>query len=102
YVPRPEYLEYLAPSNDEVPVEDQPYVVADSPITLSSGYVADSDPEEDSEDGPIDYPANGGDSDDDDSSDNDEGVRLQRRRSIWLWPTLLLHPLLTMSPLMRR
>ncbi|GKG08358.1 hypothetical protein Tco_0334190, partial [Tanacetum coccineum] len=39
---------------------------------LSSGYVADSDPEEDSKDGPVDYPADGGDNDDDDSFNNDE------------------------------
>ncbi|GJR02738.1 hypothetical protein Tco_0525722 [Tanacetum coccineum] len=67
-----EHPKYLAPSDEEVPVEDQSYVVADSPIALSSGYVADSDPEEDSEDGPIDYPAHGGDGDDDDSSDDGE------------------------------
>ncbi|GJY33391.1 reverse transcriptase domain-containing protein [Tanacetum coccineum] len=72
YVPGPEYPEYLAPSDEEVPVEDQPYVIADSPIALSSGFVADSDPEEDSKDGPVDYPADGGDGNDDDSSDNDE------------------------------
>ncbi|GJZ76463.1 hypothetical protein Tco_0641135 [Tanacetum coccineum] len=76
YVPRPEYPEYLDPYDEEVPVEDQPYVVADSPIALSPGYVADSNPEkdleEDSEDGPLDYPADGGDSDDDYSSDDDE------------------------------
>ncbi|GJU08934.1 putative reverse transcriptase domain-containing protein [Tanacetum coccineum] len=58
YVPRPEYLEYLAPSD------------------LSPGYVANSnleeDLEEDSEDGPVDYPADGGNGNDDDSSDNDE------------------------------
>ncbi|GJS35747.1 hypothetical protein Tco_0534129 [Tanacetum coccineum] len=72
YVPGLEYPEYLAPSDEEVPVEDQPYAVADSPIALSPGYVADSDPEEDSEDGPVDYPADGGDGDDDDSSDDDE------------------------------
>ncbi|GKE92685.1 hypothetical protein Tco_1573780, partial [Tanacetum coccineum] len=71
YVPGPEYPEYLAPSNEEVSVEDQPYAVADSPIALSPGYVADSDPEEDSKDGPVDYPANGGEDDDDDSSDDD-------------------------------
>ncbi|GJR06818.1 hypothetical protein Tco_0529802 [Tanacetum coccineum] len=35
-------------------------------------YVADSDPEEDSEDGPVDYPAYGGDDDDDDDSSNDD------------------------------
>ncbi|GKA11020.1 hypothetical protein Tco_0690453 [Tanacetum coccineum] len=72
YVPGPEYPEYLAPSDEEVPVEDQPYVVADSPMALSPGYVTDSDPEEDSEDGPLDYPADGGDGDDDDSSNDDD------------------------------
>nr|GEX95275.1 hypothetical protein [Tanacetum cinerariifolium] len=40
YVSGPEYPEYLAPSDKEVPVEDQPYATADSPITLSSGYIA--------------------------------------------------------------
>ncbi|GKF89482.1 hypothetical protein Tco_0263445, partial [Tanacetum coccineum] len=68
----PEYPEYLAPSDEEVPIENQPYAVADSPIALSPGYIADSDPEEDSEDGPVDYPADGGDGDDDESSNNDE------------------------------
>ncbi|GKD97353.1 hypothetical protein Tco_1381250 [Tanacetum coccineum] len=72
YVPGLKYPEYLAPSDEEVPVEDQPYVIADSPIALSPGYVADSDPEEDSKDGPVDYPADRGNGDDDDSSDNDE------------------------------
>ncbi|GJX33158.1 UBN2_2 domain-containing protein [Tanacetum coccineum] len=76
YVPRPEYPEYLAPSDEEVLAEDQPYVVAYSPIALSLGYVVDSDleedPEEDSENGSLDYPADGGDDDDDDSSDDDE------------------------------
>ncbi|GJR00174.1 hypothetical protein Tco_0523158 [Tanacetum coccineum] len=61
------------PGPEEVPVEDQPYVIANSPIALSPGYVADLDPEEDSEDGPVDYLAEGGDGDDDDSSNNDEG-----------------------------
>ncbi|GJW45836.1 hypothetical protein Tco_0077482, partial [Tanacetum coccineum] len=53
----------------------QPYV-DDAPIALSSGYVADSDPEEDpkedSEDSPVDYPADGGDDDGDDDSSNDD------------------------------
>ncbi|GKG24550.1 hypothetical protein Tco_0395178, partial [Tanacetum coccineum] len=44
YVPGPEYPEFLA-----VPMEDQPYAVADSPIASSLGYVADSDPEENPE-----------------------------------------------------
>ncbi|GJZ43790.1 hypothetical protein Tco_0591045 [Tanacetum coccineum] len=46
----------MAPSNEEVLVEDQPYGVADSPIALSPSYVANSDPEEDH----ADYPADGG------------------------------------------
>ncbi|GKE18416.1 reverse transcriptase domain-containing protein [Tanacetum coccineum] len=57
-------------------MEDQPYDVTDSPIALSPGYIADSDPkedlEEDSKDGPVDYPADGGDGDNDESSDDDE------------------------------
>nr|GEX12176.1 hypothetical protein [Tanacetum cinerariifolium] len=55
YMPRPKYPEYLAPSDEEVPVKDQPYATADSPITLSLGYIADPnlevDLEDESEDG---------------------------------------------------
>nr|GEX11320.1 reverse transcriptase domain-containing protein [Tanacetum cinerariifolium] len=55
YVPELEYPEYLASSDEDVPVEDQPYAVVNSPIVLSLGYVAESDleedPEEDSKDG---------------------------------------------------
>ncbi|GJR53377.1 hypothetical protein Tco_1403898 [Tanacetum coccineum] len=61
-----------APSDEEVPMEDKPYAVADLPIALSPGYVADSDPEEEYKDGLVDYPANGGDGDDDDSFEDDE------------------------------
>ncbi|GJX46829.1 reverse transcriptase domain-containing protein [Tanacetum coccineum] len=90
YVPGLEYPEYLAPSDEEVPVEDQPYVVVDSPIALSLGYVADSDPEEDpgedSEDGPVDYPADGGDGDDDDSSDNDKEEEASKEEEQYLAP----------------
>ncbi|GJR41987.1 hypothetical protein Tco_1310090 [Tanacetum coccineum] len=64
YIPRPEYPEYLAPSDKEVPIKDQPYAVADSDLK--------EDPEEDSEDGPVDYPTDGGDGDDDDSFNDDE------------------------------
>ncbi|GKF63138.1 hypothetical protein Tco_0186586, partial [Tanacetum coccineum] len=41
---RPEYPEYLAPSDDEISVEDQPLPADALPTALSSGYVADSDP----------------------------------------------------------
>ncbi|GJU63142.1 hypothetical protein Tco_1244977 [Tanacetum coccineum] len=45
YVPEPEYPEYLVPSDDEAPMEDQPLPADASPIALSPGYVADSDSE---------------------------------------------------------
>ncbi|GJX68765.1 putative reverse transcriptase domain-containing protein [Tanacetum coccineum] len=74
YVPEPEYPEYLAPSNAEAPLEDQPLPIGASPTALSRGYVADSDPEEDPEEDlkedHADYPADGGD-DDGEPSDDD-------------------------------
>ncbi|GJZ57592.1 hypothetical protein Tco_0613086 [Tanacetum coccineum] len=85
YVPGTEYPEYVAPSDDEIPVEDQPLPADASPIALSPGYVADSDPfEEDPKDDPkedpADYPSNGGDDDEeeersskDDDDDKEEG-----------------------------
>ncbi|GKG28737.1 hypothetical protein Tco_0416102, partial [Tanacetum coccineum] len=63
YMSGPEYLEYLAPSDEEVPVDDQPYV-----------------------DAPVDYPADGGDSDDDDSSNNDEEEALEEEEDEYLAP----------------
>ncbi|GJR40349.1 hypothetical protein Tco_1216033 [Tanacetum coccineum] len=87
YVRGPEYLEYLAPADDEIVVEDQPYVDYASPVALSSGYVADSDLEEDSKDGPVDYPADGGDDDDDDddsSNDDDEEETLEEEEHLAL------------------
>ncbi|GJR08845.1 hypothetical protein Tco_0791497 [Tanacetum coccineum] len=74
YIPEPDYPEYLVPSEDEAPMEDQPLLADASPATLSPGYVPDSDPEEDSEEEHADYPADGGDGDDepfDDDSDDD-------------------------------
>ncbi|GJZ06583.1 hypothetical protein Tco_0540376 [Tanacetum coccineum] len=50
YVPGSEYSEYLAPSDGEIPVEDQPYAVANSPIALSPRATCDSDTEEDPRD----------------------------------------------------
>ncbi|GKE35623.1 hypothetical protein Tco_1454945, partial [Tanacetum coccineum] len=62
------------------PIEDQPLPDDASPTALSTGYVADSDPEEDPEEDleeepeedPTDYPTDGGDDDDDSSDDDDE------------------------------
>ncbi|GJV44625.1 putative reverse transcriptase domain-containing protein [Tanacetum coccineum] len=73
YVSGPEYPEYLALSDKEVPIEDQPYVIVDSLIALSLGYVADSDPEEDHADGWDDDDEPSDDDDvDDDTGDEDE------------------------------
>ncbi|GJU42439.1 hypothetical protein Tco_1195396 [Tanacetum coccineum] len=72
YVPEPEYPEYLVPSDDEAPWEDQPLPADASPVALSPGYVADSDPEEDPEEDHADYPADGGDDDDEPSDDDDD------------------------------
>nr|GEX51854.1 reverse transcriptase [Tanacetum cinerariifolium] len=77
YIPESKYPEYLAPSDDEAPLEDQPPPTDALPTATSPGYVADFDPEEDPEDDHADYPADGGDgdyepSDDDDTDDEDE------------------------------
>ncbi|GJQ92732.1 hypothetical protein Tco_0003871 [Tanacetum coccineum] len=71
YVPEPEYPEYLVPSDAEAPMEDQPLSDA-LPIALSSGYVANSDLEENPEEDHADYPADGGDGDDESSDDDDD------------------------------
>ncbi|GKF06816.1 hypothetical protein Tco_0037484, partial [Tanacetum coccineum] len=75
-VPELEYPEYLVPSDDKAPMEDQPLPANASPVALSPGYVADSDleedPEEDSEEDHADYPADGGDDDDEPSDDDDD------------------------------
>ncbi|GKG40096.1 hypothetical protein Tco_0466873, partial [Tanacetum coccineum] len=67
FIPEPEYPEYLVPSEDEAPMKDQPLPADASPVALSPGYVPDSDPEEDSEEEHADYPADGGDGDDEPS-----------------------------------
>ncbi|GJX08788.1 hypothetical protein Tco_0196720 [Tanacetum coccineum] len=80
YVPEPIYPEYI-PLEDEhqLPAEEQSLPPIDSPTVESPGYVTESDPKEDpeeyeddeTEDGPIDYPMDGGDDDDGDSSRDD-------------------------------
>nr|GEV29573.1 reverse transcriptase domain-containing protein [Tanacetum cinerariifolium] len=81
YVPEPMYPEYI-PLEDEhvLPAEEQPLPPIDSPTAESSRYVAESDPKEDpegykddeTEDGPVDYPMDEGDDDDGDSSGDDD------------------------------
>nr|GEY21609.1 hypothetical protein [Tanacetum cinerariifolium] len=75
----PIYTEYI-PLKDEhiLSGEEQPLPPVVSPTAESPGYVAESDPKEDleeyeddeTEDGPIDYPMDGGDDGDDDDSDS--------------------------------
>nr|GEU63850.1 hypothetical protein [Tanacetum cinerariifolium] len=76
YIPGLEYPKYLIPSDDEVPIKDQPVSTDASPTTLSPGYAVNSDPkkdpEEDLEEDPADYPVDGGDDDDDKKKMEDE------------------------------
>ncbi|GKC54149.1 hypothetical protein Tco_1076894 [Tanacetum coccineum] len=75
YVPEPIYPEYI-PLEDEhgFPAEEQPLPPVDSPTAKSPGYVTESDPEEyehdETEDGPVDYPMDGGNDGDDDDGDS--------------------------------
>ncbi|GKA80704.1 hypothetical protein Tco_0787396, partial [Tanacetum coccineum] len=86
YVPGPEYPEYLALSDDDIPIEYQPLPTDALLTALSPGYIADSDreedpeedPEDDPEEDPADYPADKGyeeeeeESFGDDADDEDE------------------------------
>ncbi|GKC64487.1 hypothetical protein Tco_1097085, partial [Tanacetum coccineum] len=59
----------------EEPIKDQPLPADASPTALSSGYIANSEPEEDEEDpeeDPADYPAYRGDNYNNESSDDDD------------------------------
>ncbi|GJW29562.1 hypothetical protein Tco_0046437 [Tanacetum coccineum] len=77
----PVYLEFIPPEDEVFPSEEQPLPATVSPTSDSPGYITDSDlledekdPEEDLEEDPTNYLANGGDDDDDDddeSSDDD-------------------------------
>ncbi|GJR78944.1 hypothetical protein Tco_0149729 [Tanacetum coccineum] len=83
YMLEPIYPEYIPLEDEHVfLVEEQLLPPVDSPTAESLGYVAESDPEEDleeyeddeTEDGPVDYPmdeGDDGDDDDDDSSGDD-------------------------------
>nr|GEY22087.1 hypothetical protein [Tanacetum cinerariifolium] len=75
HVPEPMYPEYI-PLEDEhvLSAEEQPLPLVDSPTAESPEYVAESDPKEyeddESEDGPVDYPMDVGDDGDDDNGDS--------------------------------
>ncbi|GKE72302.1 hypothetical protein Tco_1534343, partial [Tanacetum coccineum] len=74
HVPSLEYSKYLAPSDDEVPLEDQPLPADASPTADLLSYIADSEPikddfEEDPDMDPVDYVV---DEEEESSNDDDE------------------------------
>ncbi|GJU22994.1 hypothetical protein Tco_1156336 [Tanacetum coccineum] len=79
YVPEPIYPKYIPLEDEhELPAEEQPLPLADSPTAELPRHVTESDPEEDpkeyeddeTKDGPVDYPMDGGDNGDDDDGDS--------------------------------
>ncbi|GKE32954.1 hypothetical protein Tco_1452276 [Tanacetum coccineum] len=79
YVLEPIYPEYIPLEDEhELPTEEQPLPLVDSPIVESPLYVTESGPEEDpeeyeddeTEDGPVDYPMDRRDDGDDDDGDS--------------------------------
>ncbi|GJY70897.1 hypothetical protein Tco_0474600 [Tanacetum coccineum] len=79
YMPEPIYPEYIPLEDEhEFLAEEQPLPLVVLPTAESPGYVVESDPEEDleeyeddeTEDGPVDYPIDGGDDGDDDDGDS--------------------------------
>ncbi|GKD40835.1 hypothetical protein Tco_1261042, partial [Tanacetum coccineum] len=95
YVLEPDYPEYLASSDDDIPIEDQPLHADASPVALSSGYVVDFDLEEDL----IDYAADADDNEEESFEDDD-----YEEEEHLLLPTLLLLllQLLILSLLLKR
>nr|GEU61721.1 reverse transcriptase domain-containing protein [Tanacetum cinerariifolium] len=78
-VPEPMYPEYIPLEDEHVfPAEEQPLPPVVLPTAELPGYVAESNPEEDleeyeddeTEDGPVNYPMDGGDDGDDDDDDS--------------------------------
>nr|GEV24811.1 hypothetical protein [Tanacetum cinerariifolium] len=127
FVPEPIFPEFI-PLEDEhiLSAEEQPLPPVVSPTAESPGYVAESDPEEDSEkyeedeteDGPVGYPIDRGDDGDDDDGDSsgydaddeDEDEEEEEQHlaladsaiaeveRLLAMPTLLLSPLTSLSP----
>ncbi|GJS73216.1 hypothetical protein Tco_0706057 [Tanacetum coccineum] len=105
YVPEPIYHKYIPLEDEhEFPAEEQPLPPVDSPTVESPRYVTELDPEEDTEeyeddeieDGPANYPMDGGDDGDDDNgnssrddgNDEDEDERGGRRWRITVRPQI--------------
>ncbi|GJR85597.1 hypothetical protein Tco_0209608 [Tanacetum coccineum] len=82
---------------------DLPYAIDASPTALSLGYIVDSDPEDESEDGLVDYPANGGSDDDDDLSRDDTPIPFPSKAEVdrlLALPTPPPSPLTSLSSLL--
>ncbi|GJU72301.1 hypothetical protein Tco_1263706 [Tanacetum coccineum] len=94
----PEYLEYFAPSDDEIPVKYQPLPADASLTALSPCHVADfdpleEDPEEDPEEDLADYPTDEGDNEEEkedesskDDDDEEEGEASEEEEYEYLAP----------------
>ncbi|GKC52709.1 hypothetical protein Tco_1075454, partial [Tanacetum coccineum] len=100
YVPGPEYPEYLVPSDNEVPIKDQPLPADASPTTLSPGYVADSDLEEDPKEDLVEYHVDGGGDEDDDDDDKEDEEEEEEEEHLALADSLN-YLLSTLSPQLR-
>ncbi|GJQ92056.1 hypothetical protein Tco_0003195 [Tanacetum coccineum] len=75
YVPEPEHLEYYAPSDDDIQVEDQPYADDVSLTAESPRYIVDPNSmEEDTDKDSIDYPDEPEDDEEDDDEDPEEDL----------------------------
>nr|GEX41904.1 reverse transcriptase domain-containing protein [Tanacetum cinerariifolium] len=79
FMPKPIYPEYIPPKDEHILLaEEHPLPPVVSPTAESPGYVAESDLEEDpkeykddeTENGPVDHPMDGGDDGDDDDDDS--------------------------------
>ncbi|GJT86526.1 hypothetical protein Tco_1068243, partial [Tanacetum coccineum] len=75
YVPEPMYPEYIPLEDEQVfPAEEQPLAPVVLPIVESPGYVVESDLEkyedDETEDGPVDYPMDEGEDGDDDDANS--------------------------------
>ncbi|GJV55366.1 hypothetical protein Tco_1456371, partial [Tanacetum coccineum] len=112
YVPEPVYPEYIPLEDEHVfRAEEQPLPPVDLPTAESPGYITESDLEEDpeeyeddeTEDGLVDYPMDGGDDEDDNDGDSsgddadDEDDEDEEKEEDHLAPVDLLLLYLSMS-----
>nr|GFA21914.1 hypothetical protein [Tanacetum cinerariifolium] len=75
YIPGPEYPEYLPPTDDVFPAEEQPLPTAVSPTVESPGYITDSKPEmgdDDANNDGDDLSEDGADDEDEEESSDSE------------------------------